>query len=51
MRFTITSDEGLPIHGNLDAPSNPRALAVIVHGFKGYKDWFCREISRGRTFI
>jgi len=39
MQFTITSDEGLPIHGNLDAPSNPRALAVIVHGFKGYKDW------------
>ena len=39
MQFTITSSEGLPIHGNLDAPSNPRALAVIVHGFKGYKDW------------
>jgi alpha-beta hydrolase superfamily lysophospholipase len=39
MQFTITSSEGLPIHGNLDAPSNPRALAIIVHGFKGYKDW------------
>ena len=39
MQFTITSDEGLPIRGNLDAPANPRALAVIVHGFKGYKDW------------
>ena len=39
MQFTITSDEGLPIHGNIDAPSNPRALAVVVHGFKGYKDW------------
>jgi pimeloyl-ACP methyl ester carboxylesterase len=39
MQFTITSSEGLPIHGNLDAPSNPRALAVVVHGFKGYKDW------------
>lgn len=39
MHFTITSDEGLPIRGNLDAPPNPRALAVIVHGFKGYKDW------------
>jgi uncharacterized protein len=39
MQFTITSSEGIPIHGDLDAPSNPRALAVIVHGFKGYKDW------------
>ncbi len=39
MYFTLTSDEGLPIHGNLDAQPNPRALAVIVHGFKGYKDW------------
>ena len=39
MHFTIDSDEGLPIRGNLDAPANPRALAVVVHGFKGYKDW------------
>src|ERR1041385_1213751 len=39
MQFTIDSDEGLPIRGNLDAPANPRALAVVVHGFKGYKDW------------
>jgi len=39
MQFTIDSDEGLPIRGNLDAPPNPRALAVVVHGFKGYKDW------------
>jgi len=37
--FELTSDEGLPIRGNLDAPSDPRALVVVVHGFKGFKDW------------
>ncbi|HYI09964.1 MAG TPA: alpha/beta fold hydrolase [Thermoanaerobaculia bacterium] len=37
--FTILSDEGLPIRGNLDAPEKPLALVVIVHGFKGFKDW------------
>jgi len=39
MQFEITSDEGLPIRGNIDAPSHPRALVVVVHGFKGFKDW------------
>ena len=39
MHFTIDSDEGLPIRGNLDAPESPRALVVVVHGFKGFKDW------------
>jgi len=39
MQFTLTSDEGLPIRGNIDAPRDPRALVVIVHGFKGFKDW------------
>lgn len=37
--FEIASDEGLPIRGNFDVPDDPRALAVIVHGFKGFKDW------------
>ena len=37
--FTITSTEGLPIRGDLDVPSKPRALAVVIHGFKGFKDW------------
>lgn len=37
--FTITSSEGLPIRGDLDVPAKPRALAVVVHGFKGFKDW------------
>ena len=40
MQFAIDSDEGLPIRGDLDRPNAPpRALAVIVHGFKGFKDW------------
>lgn len=39
MQFTITSNEGLPIRGDLDIPDNPRALVVVVHGFKGFKDW------------
>ncbi|HYC58974.1 MAG TPA: alpha/beta fold hydrolase [Thermoanaerobaculia bacterium] len=37
--FTITSAEGLPIRGDFDAPDKPRALVIVVHGFKGFKDW------------
>ncbi|MDQ3283369.1 MAG: alpha/beta fold hydrolase [Acidobacteriota bacterium] len=39
MHFTLTSDEGLPIRGDLDVPERARALVVVVHGFKGFKDW------------
>ncbi|HKR65098.1 MAG TPA: alpha/beta fold hydrolase [Thermoanaerobaculia bacterium] len=39
MHFTIPSQENLPIRGDLDAHESPRALVVIVHGFKGFKDW------------
>ena len=39
MQFTILSDENLPIRGDLDAPAAAKALVVIVHGFKGFKDW------------
>ena len=39
MQFTILSDEGLPIRGDLDLPAGAKALVVIVHGFKGFKDW------------
>ncbi len=37
--FTIPSSEGLPIRGNFDVPEDPRAMVVVVHGFKGFKDW------------
>ena len=37
--FTIESNEGLPITGNIDVPERPRALVIVVHGFKGFKDW------------
>ncbi len=39
MQFTLTSSENLPIRGDLDIPDRPRALVVMVHGFKGFKDW------------
>jgi pimeloyl-ACP methyl ester carboxylesterase len=38
-QFTLRSAEGLPIQGEFDAAASPRALVVIVHGFKGFKDW------------
>lgn len=38
--FTLQSEEGLPIRGNFSLPHDaPRALVVVVHGFKGFKDW------------
>jgi len=37
--FTLPSREGLPIRGDIDAPPDPSALVVIVHGFKGFKNW------------
>jgi pimeloyl-ACP methyl ester carboxylesterase len=39
MQFVIDSREGLPIRGDFDVPEEARTLAVIVHGFKGFKDW------------
>ncbi|MBI2213977.1 MAG: alpha/beta fold hydrolase [Acidobacteria bacterium] len=38
-RFEISSDEGLPIRGVIEIPTNPLALVVTIHGFKGFKDW------------
>jgi pimeloyl-ACP methyl ester carboxylesterase len=39
MHFTIPSKENLPIRGDFEAHGNPRGLVVLVHGFKGFKDW------------
>lgn len=39
MHFTLPSHEGLPIRGEIDAPPDPSALVVVIHGFKGFKDW------------
>ncbi len=39
MLFTIQSDEDLPIRGDFDVGESPRALVIVVHGFKGFKDW------------
>jgi len=38
-RFTLTSTEGLPIRVVLDRPPRVKSLVVIIHGFKGFKDW------------
>jgi pimeloyl-ACP methyl ester carboxylesterase len=37
--FEISSREGLSIRGDIDAPPQARAAVVIVHGFRGFKDW------------
>ena len=39
VQFTLTSEEGLPIRGDLDTPRNAEALVILLHGFKGFKDW------------
>jgi pimeloyl-ACP methyl ester carboxylesterase len=39
MKFQLQSDEGLAIHGELTLPHHPRALVIVVHGFKGFMDW------------
>jgi pimeloyl-ACP methyl ester carboxylesterase len=38
--WDLPGSEGLPIHGTTHAPAgDPRAVIIIVHGFKGYKDY------------
>jgi alpha-beta hydrolase superfamily lysophospholipase len=37
--FVIESSQGLPLRGNINVGTRPRALVVVVHGFKGFKDW------------
>ena len=55
-RFTIDSDEGLPIRGDLHVPPGARSLAVVVHGFKGFKDWgffpwLAEHLAQHRTAV
>ena len=38
--WTITNNQGLDIIGNTDHPTtNPHATLILLHGFKGYKDY------------
>lgn len=37
--FRIDSAEGLPIRGTLTVPGEPSALVVVLHGFKGFRQW------------
>ena len=40
-RFTLQSNLGQPIHGDLRLPDGegPHPVVVVCHGFKGFKDW------------
>ncbi|HUO84727.1 MAG TPA: alpha/beta fold hydrolase [Thermoanaerobaculia bacterium] len=38
-QFVIESDEGLPIRAVLEVPARARALILVIHGFKGFKEW------------
>lgn len=38
-QFTIQSSEGLPIRGTLSIPRDADCLVLIVHGFKGFREW------------
>jgi pimeloyl-ACP methyl ester carboxylesterase len=46
--FRLTTDEGLPIRGDLHVPDRAGASVIVcVHGFKGFKDWgFWPETAR-----
>lgn len=35
----VESAEGLPIHAVLEYPQKFRGLVIVLHGFKGFKDW------------
>lgn len=37
--FTIPSTEGLPIRGTVTVPRDAGSLVVVVHGFKGFRQW------------
>jgi alpha-beta hydrolase superfamily lysophospholipase len=38
--FQITSREGLPLRGTIHlAAGAPKALALLIHGFKGFRQW------------
>jgi uncharacterized protein len=48
--FTLESDEGLPLRGDVDPSATRGPVVVCVHGFKGFKDWgFWPETARRLT--
>ncbi|HUF16691.1 MAG TPA: alpha/beta fold hydrolase [Thermoanaerobaculia bacterium] len=38
-QFTIESSEGLPIRGTLSVPRDADCLVLVIHGFKGFRQW------------
>lgn len=50
-QFTIESSEGLPIRGTLSVPRNADVLVLVIHGFKGFREWgffpwICESFAR-----
>lgn len=50
LEFRIESEEGLPIRGVVEIPHDPERLAIVVHGFKGFREWgffpwLCERLS------
>lgn len=39
IEFTIDSREGLSIRGSIDLPPVARAVVIVIHGFKGFRQW------------
>ncbi|HVT45494.1 MAG TPA: alpha/beta fold hydrolase [Thermoanaerobaculia bacterium] len=37
--FEVSSTEGLPIRGTIDVPPDACGLVVVIHGFKGFRNW------------
>jgi uncharacterized protein len=38
-QLALASDEDLEIFASLDVPQRPRGVVILVHGFKGFKEW------------
>jgi dienelactone hydrolase len=35
----LTSSEGLPIRATIVRPGRPNGLVIVIHGFKGFREW------------
>ncbi|MDX1495303.1 MAG: alpha/beta fold hydrolase, partial [Longimicrobiales bacterium] len=51
-RFSLETDDGATLNGDVRLPDGvePEGALVVIHGFKGFKDWgffpyVCRELA------
>lgn len=49
MQFTLTSDEGLPLRGNLDIPGDANALLIGIDGSKPFYPWLSEFLTPQRV--